>query len=86
MGLREMRLKYGDKKGEQLINDAIRAEIVGGNEILDAVYLAPQIRASCKGLPSEQLADKIFKLLVSARKKMVGEIVTRYQLKGTETK
>lgn len=37
MSIRDLKEKYGGSKGRQVVNRAIRAEIIGGNEALDAV-------------------------------------------------
>lgn len=80
MSLRDLNERYGNKNGEQLVNDAIRAELPGGNEILDAVYLAPQVRAACSE-EKKELAEKLCSLLFEGCKKMKNEIARRYDLK-----
>lgn len=80
MSLKDLSEHYGNKKGEQLVNDAIRAELPGGNEMLDAVNLAPQVRAACNN-EKKDLAEKLCSLLYEGSRKMKKEIARRYDLK-----
>lgn len=48
MGIRELGLKYGRGNGRTLFNRAIRAELLAGTEMLDALHEAMGGRAACE--------------------------------------
>ena len=87
MGIRDLRERYGpSKKGREVMNVAVRAEISGGNEALDAIGVLLQLQtigreedAAWRGDVDTALAS--LKRVADA---MRGEVARRYELKTAE--
>lgn len=76
MPIKELRDVYGNvKKTSSLLNRAVRAECVGGAELLDAIYIAAKNRRVSADW------EKMFQALESVRAAMQNEIARRYQFK-----
>lgn len=74
MASRDLTEKYSKKNVRLAVNAAIRKEIPGGAELLDALTLAAaQQHASYRW-------GQIYKMLESARNAAANEIARRYQL------
>lgn len=78
MSFRDLRAKYGDLKAKRAVNAAIRGEIPGGNETLDALA---QLRSNSVLLSSDagQLAERLILDIIDAQAQ---EIARRYNLGG----
>ncbi|MBP3558275.1 MAG: hypothetical protein J6K20_11335 [Thermoguttaceae bacterium] len=76
MAVKELREAYGNAKTWQAMNRAIRAEVPGGDELLDAIGLAAPLRDR-----SPQCA-KLFEKLQQAREAMNAFIAQKYELKS----
>ena len=74
MGIRELKDKYGNVKTWQAFNRAIRAEIPGGNYVLDALGAAGRNRHN------SAVDEEIFVNLSKARDAMTAVIAERYEL------
>lgn len=75
MAVKELRETYGNAKTWQAMNRAVRAEVPGGDELLDAIGLAAPLRDR-----SPQCA-KLFEKLQEAREAMNAFIAQKYNLK-----
>lgn len=76
MGVKELRETYGNAKSWQAMNRAIRAEIPGGAELLDAICLAAPLSGR------SQLGGRLFEKLQEAREAMNAHIAKKYNLKS----
>ncbi len=76
MPVKELREAYGNAKTWQAMNRAVRKEIPGGDELLDAIGLAAPLRDR-----SPQCA-KLFEKLQQAREAMNAYIAQKYELKS----
>ena len=76
MAVKELREAYGNAKTWQAMNRAIRAEVPGGDELLDAIGLAAPLRDR-----SPQCA-KLFEKLRQAREAMNAFIAQKYEFKS----
>ena len=76
MPVKELRETYGNAKTWQAMNRAVRAEVPGGDEPLDAIGLAAPLRDR-----SSQHAQ-LFEKLQEARKAMNAFIAQKYRLKS----
>ncbi len=76
MAVKELREIYGNTKAWQALNRAIRAEIPGGGDVLDALTLAGALRSTPKG-------DELFSRLLAARNEMQAAIARKYGFKST---
>lgn len=81
MGTRELREKYGKSTAEQAINAAIRAELPGGSELLDALEIAHKA-AGRKDDPAAATVGRILTALRGAKAAMEAEIRRRYGMPG----
>lgn len=84
MGIREIREKYGrNLKARQAVNAAIRAELVGGDDCLDAIAslhrLATRLRQ--RGLDGADDAEAALDSCREVAEAMSNEIARRYGLK-----
>lgn len=83
MGIREIRDRYGrNLKGRQAVNAAIRAELVGGDDCLDAMAslhrLATRLRQ--RGLDRADEAQAALDACRRVADAMSDEIARRYDL------
>ena len=76
MAVKELRETYGNAKTWQAMNRAVRKEVPGGKELLDAIGLAAGLRDR-----SPQCA-KLFEKLQQAREAMNAHIAKKYKLKS----
>lgn len=80
MPIKDLRDKYGDTKGPKLVNRAIRAEVIGGNECLDGLeqahFLARKLRA--RNYRGADEAESVIATLNKIRDYMADEIERRY--------
>lgn len=76
MAVKELRETYGNAKTWQAMNRAIRAEIPGGAELLDAICLAAPLSGR------SQLGGRLFEKLQEARAMMCDHIAQTYGLKS----
>jgi hypothetical protein len=86
MAMKELGAKYGKGSGRGLVNRAIRAELLGGDEALDAltaIHHAAQHAATdmVKCVASLSAAHTLMSELV---RKMSNEIARRYELPSYE--
>ncbi len=87
MGVRELREKYGaNKKARIAINTAIRAELAGGTEAIEALSRIQARHAAARGNEDPAATELRFALeLVQAiTDAMSAEIARRYGLKTAE--
>lgn len=81
MGIKELKEKYGVRGSVGAVNAAIRAEIPGGANVLDALTaLHPALRR-LSGRTRRDL-EATFERLQSARAAMVDDVATRYGFKS----
>jgi hypothetical protein len=81
MSTRDLAAKYGkNRNSRRLINDAIRAELVGGAEALDALELLRQ-QHERQGTPETHAALAAIHRIIDA---MAAEIRQRYGLPQLE--
>jgi len=79
MATKELGEKYGrNKKSAQLINAAIRAELPGGNELLDALERAHKIAG--RDERSAGMIGPVLSGLRAAKVAMEAEIRRRYDM------
>ncbi|MDR1491444.1 MAG: hypothetical protein LBT05_01790 [Planctomycetaceae bacterium] len=79
MSINDLRKVYGgNKKASQAVNAAVRAEIPGGAEILEATHW---MRKHFPNISDDAEMDFVYKKLVSAAEKMKRSIAKKYQLK-----
>lgn len=81
MSVHDLRAKYGGKKREA-INRAIRAELIAGNEILDAMASLSNAghKLRTRNLPGASECDQALETLHTARQYLRDEIIHRYDL------
>lgn len=78
MGIRELREKYGRTlKGFVAINVAIREELPGGRELIDALGA---LRAYLQKCPDDRAARLAYANLQKSRAPLADEIARRYDL------
>lgn len=85
MGMKELGEKYGKGNGRTLVNRAIRAELPGGNELLDVIGLVWEAKQFLANGRADAAADKIADAngkLNDGMQAMSAEIARRYELKG----
>lgn len=84
MGIRELREKYATNlKGRQAVNAAIRAELIGGNQMLDALSAIDAGESITRERPDTLARNEIvqaLQLLRLGREAMANEIACRYGL------
>ncbi|MBQ8285865.1 MAG: hypothetical protein IJZ10_06145 [Thermoguttaceae bacterium] len=81
MSIKELKEKYGVRGSVGAVNAAIRAEIPGGANVLDALTaLHPALRRS-NGRTRRDL-EATFERLQSARAAMVDDVARRYGFKS----
>lgn len=83
MGIRELRTVYGaNKKGREAVNAAIRAELAGGPEALDALARIQSRHAAARGNHDPAAADLqiALELVQTITEAMGNEIARRYDL------
>ncbi|MEO1063784.1 MAG: hypothetical protein AAFZ07_20390 [Actinomycetota bacterium] len=80
--------QYGKGKGAQVVNRAIRNEVIGGNEALDALDLVARLRRKLAkrthldlGLDEARVAEE---QLRSIRDTMAEEVLRRYGIGGAD--
>lgn len=78
MPARDLIEKYSKKNARQAVNAAIRKEIPGGAEMLDALALASTQRHT------SYRWGQIYKMLDAAKTAAANEIAQRYQLASTQ--
>ena len=82
MTLRDLKNKYGGKnlKDREAFNRAIRAELVGGDDLLDAMELVDRIarRLGERNLAGSQVAQDALDSLRDLRQVMSDVIAKRY--------
>lgn len=82
MGIRDLKLKYGGKnlKNREAVNRAIRAELVAGDDVLDALESlhCAHRKLSQRNLPGTNLADDAAETVAELREVMESEIRRRY--------
>ncbi len=79
MGVRELKAKYGAKTNTtQAFNRAIRAEIPGGADVLDALDLIGRA-------PKRAETDEIIERLRRAKAAMAAVVAARYDLASSRT-
>ena len=79
MSMKDLRAIYGDKKAPLVINAAIRAELPGGNEVLDAIHKAGQMKHNAAPEAKLGIAGCI-NLMIGIKQAMVSEILRRYEV------
>ena len=79
MSMKDLRAVYGDKKAPLVINAAIRAELPGGNEVLDAIHKAGQMKHNASPEVKLGIAGCI-NLMAGIKQAMVSEILRRYDV------
>lgn len=81
MSLRKLRDKYGDGKPRQVINRAIRAEMVGGDNLLDAMELVARLadRLKDRDLAGTDEAFEALAALARLRELMADLLMERYR-------
>ena len=79
MSMRDLRAVYGDKKATLVINAAIRAELPGGNEVLDAIHKSGQMKHNAPPEVKLGIAGCI-NLMAGIKQAMVSEILRRYEI------
>ena len=85
MPIRELRAKYGrNLKGREAVNHAIRAELVAGDECLEALNLANQAARKLRNLPGTETAEMALTALQQLRDILSEEIAHRYGLKSRQ--
>lgn len=84
MPIRDLREKYGKGKGREVVNRAIRAELVGGDDCLDALQLMHRLTTRLKDRQIAGAADAQLALDAVRRisEIMAAEIAKRYDLRG----
>lgn len=85
MSIFEIRQKYGKNlKARQAVNAAIRGEIVGGDDLLDALPLVDRLtqRLRDRELAGVDEAQAALDHLRTLREIMAGIIAERYDLRG----
>jgi hypothetical protein len=81
MGINDLRKVYGkNKKAGQAVNAAVRAEIPGGAEILEATH---RLRKHFPNISGQEI-QIVYEKLVSASEKMKSSIARKYHLKTYE--
>jgi hypothetical protein len=85
MAIRDLKEKYGRSNAREALNAAVRAELIGGNEVLDALANLDQLHAKCKSYGLPQLHDASTALQAARRiaDSMRDEIARRYDLKNS---
>ena len=83
MPIRELREKYGKSKVRQVFNAAIRAELVGGDDLLDAMPLVDRltIRLKERDLAGQTEAQAALDALRDLREVMAAVIAKRWGLR-----
>jgi hypothetical protein len=84
MAIADIKAKYGNGKSREVLNRAVRGELIGGNECLDALADADQLLAKLQAynLPGQDDARKALDALRRIAEAMRDEIATRYDLKS----
>ncbi|MDR1959980.1 MAG: hypothetical protein LBQ54_13200 [Planctomycetaceae bacterium] len=78
MGIRELREKYGEVKGNMAVNDAVRCEVPGGEKLFNlTAWLFRQ-----KDLNEREKST--LQVLLSIQMEMKKHIIQKYQLKNQE--
>lgn len=80
MPIKDLCEKYRSRKPRHAVNRAIREELVGGNEVLDALFLVHGLADALQdaGNPIADKAVEAENLLIAARDAMGDEIARRY--------
>lgn len=88
MPIRDLRDRYGEGKAAAVVNRAIRAELIAGDDILDASNLLASARRKLqqRNLPGALVVDAAHAILEGARLALVDEIAERYGLRPNPTK
>lgn len=81
MSLRDIKIKYGKKDGRQAMSAAIRAEMVGGDDLLDSLETVYRLATRLKerGLAGSDEAYEALDALTRLRELMGHLILQRYQ-------
>lgn len=81
MSLRDIKTKYGKKDGRQAMSAAIRAEMVGGDDLLDSLDTVYRLATRLKerGLAGSDEAYEALDSLTRLRELMGHLILQRYQ-------
>jgi len=81
MGLRELKHAYGIKNSKQAVAAAIRKEMVGGDNLLDALPLVHRLATRLKerGLAGSDEAYEALDALVRLRELMADLVLRRYE-------
>jgi hypothetical protein len=77
MTTKDLQEKYGKRNSAALINAAIRAELPGGSELLDALEIAHKA-AGRKDDPATATVGRVLVALRAAKRAMEAEIRRRY--------
>lgn len=79
MGIRELRKLYGKTNSRDAVNAAIRAELVGGDDLLDALPLVHRLakRTRERGLAGEDLAQRALTSLTEMRDVMADIVLQK---------
>lgn len=83
MGKEELAAKYGTSKNlRSLVNAAIRAELLAGSEVIEALTTANELDLATRGIEGidRHLIGSLLARLRAARELMAGEIARRYDL------
>lgn len=86
MGIKQLREKYGKNlKGRKALNAAVRAELIGGDDVLDALNIVNAAARAMKDRDFDgwQELEQAAQLLIEVADKMRAEIGRRYDLKNT---
>jgi hypothetical protein len=81
MSLYDLKQKYNGKTNSAF-NAAVRAELIGGAELLDAIHAVHALHAELAQTSSRhaERADYTLQLLRRAQRKMRDEIARRYEI------
>ena len=84
MPIRDLREKYGKGKGHEVVNRAIRAELVGGDDCLDALPLVNRLvrRLRERGFAGTDESQRALDALRECSEVMANVIADRYDLRG----
>lgn len=85
MAFRNLREKYGNKKARQVVNAAIRAELPGGTEAIEALSRLQSRHAAARGNgdPAAGELKLALELVQHVTDRMAAEIGRRYRLGGS---
>ena len=86
MAMKELGAKYGKGSGRGLVNRAIRAELLGGNEALDALKAIHDAELHFASNPAKCAAElsRAHTLVSELVRKLSNEIARRYELPSYE--